>query len=139
MFLKQNTLYLICGPSGSGKSTRAKNLMRSKNIKYHFEADMWMIDNKGNYKYDTQKLNYCHKVCQTWTEIIMRAQKDVIVSNTNLTKKDAAPYIRLAKLYNYNVIIEHLTNKFLNEHGVPDWKIKQMHLKQQFFTLNDFM
>jgi predicted kinase len=132
------TLYLIAGPSGSGKSTLAKKLMREKNIKFNFEADHWMKDHLGNYSFNPKRLSYCHNQCRIYTEKIMMRGQDVIVSNTLLTKSEARPYIDLAKKYTYKVEICHMTGKFKNEHGVPDWKVEEMRKKHQFYNLQDF-
>lgn len=131
-------LILITGPAGAGKSTHAQKLMNERNIRYNFEADQWMVDKEGNYYFDPKRLYYCHKQCQTYTESVMRLKQDVVVSNTTLTKKEANPYIDLAKKYNYNVEIIHLETQFQNLHGVPEEKIKQMQQKRQFFKLEDF-
>lgn len=133
-----NCMFLICGPSGSGKTTRALELMAKARIKHHFEADMWMVDRFGNYDFNPKRLNFCHKTCQTKTEEVMKSDKSVIVSNTTLTKKEAVPYVALAKKYNYQVVIEHMTGQFTNSHHVPDWKVQEMQKKRQFFKLEDF-
>jgi predicted kinase len=132
------TLYLIAGPSGSGKSTYAKKLMKEKGIKFNFEADNWMKDKFGLYHFDPKNLNYCHRQCQIYTEKVMEGGQDVIVSNTSLTKKEAKPYIDLAKKYEYNIEINHMTGQFKNEHGVPDWKVEEMRNKHEFYSLEDF-
>jgi predicted kinase len=132
------TLYLIAGPSGSGKSYFAKQLMNEKGIKFNFEADHWMKDKFGIYHFDPKNLNYCHKRCQTYTENAMKTGHDVIVSNTSLIKREAKPYIDLAKKYGYSVEIHHMTGRFQNKHGVPDWKVEEMRNKHEFYSLEDF-
>ena len=132
------TLYLICGPSGSGKTTFANKLKKEKNIINHFEADQWMVDLYGNYFFNPKRLGYCHGKCQKSTEDSMQRVEDVIVSNTTLTKKEAKPYIDMARKYDYNVEIHHMFGNFKNEHGVPDWKIEEMRNKRQLFSLADF-
>lgn len=132
------TLHLVCGPSGSGKTTFANKLKKEKNISNHFEADQWMVDDNKNYCFSPTKLYYCHTQCQQSTEDAMIKEEDVIVSNTTLTKKEARPYVELAKKYNYNVEIHHMAGNFQNEHGVSDWKVEEMKKKRQFFSLSDF-
>lgn len=132
------TLHLVCGPSGSGKTTFANKLKKEKNISNHFEADQWMVDDNENYCFSPTKLYYCHTQCQKSTEDAMIGGEDVIVSNTTLTKKEARPYVELAKKYNYNVEIHHMAGNFQNEHGVSDWKVEEMKKKRQYFSLSDF-
>lgn len=131
-------LMLITGPAGAGKSTRAQELMEERGIVHNFEADQWMKDEQGNYSFDQKKLYFCHKKCQEYAENAMRLKQDLIISNTTLTKKEANPYIKLAKEYGYEVEIIHLTTQFQNLHGVPEEKVKQMQNKREFFKLEDF-
>ena len=55
-------LYLLRGLPGSGKSSVAKSLMNAQTG--HVEADMFFMDNKGNYNFDVSKLEEAHKWCQ---------------------------------------------------------------------------
>lgn len=132
-------LILITGPAGSGKTTLAGRLMDERNIRYNFEADQWMADEQGNYCFNPRRLYYCHKQCQNYTESVMRLKQDVIVSNTTLTKREAKPYVALAKKYDYNVEIIHLQTQFQNLHGVTEEKVKQMQRKRELFKLEDFV
>ena len=132
-------LILITGPAGAGKSTRAQELMEERGIVHNFEADQWMKNGQGNYCFDPKKLYYSHKKCQEHAESAMRLKQDVIVSNTTLTKKEARPYIELAKEHGYEVEIIHLTTQFQNLHGVPVEKVKQMQNKRELFKLEDFV
>jgi predicted kinase len=132
------TLYLIAGAPGSGKSTFARKLMQEKDIKFNFEADTWMKDKFGIYHYDPKNLKYCHRQCQIYTEKVMEDGRDVIVSNTSLTVKDARPYIDLAKKYDYNIEIHHMTGQFQNIHDVPEEKVQLMRRTHVFYSLEDF-
>lgn len=136
--MKQKVLYLITGPSGAGKTTRAKELMRQKGIKHHYEADMLMIDSNGDYAFNPRKLKECHNWCQKATERAMLLGEAVIVSNTMTMKWEAQPYIDIANKNGYNIIIEHLTTEYKNVHHVPDEIIRKMKDRREFFKLEDF-
>lgn len=132
------TLYIITGPPGSGKTTRAKELKKEQGIICHYEADMWMEDFDGNYCFDPKKLGFCHRKCQEKTLEAMKKGFDVIVSNTTLTKKEAFPYIDLAKEFGYDIQIIHLEPVYQNVHGVSKEKIQMMKDKREYFKLQDF-
>ena len=131
-------LYIIAGPPGSGKSFFAKHLAEEKQVKFIFEADMWMVDNEGDYCFDPSRLYFCHKKCQESSKDVMVLGHSVIVSNTSLTKKEAAPYIKLAHQFGYKVEIHHMDGRFENVHGVPKEKVQQMREKHQRYTIEDF-
>lgn len=136
--MKQKVLYLITGPSGAGKTTRAKELMRQKGIKHHYEADMLMLDRNGNYVFNPRKLKECHNWCQKATERAMQLNEAVIVSNTMTTKWEAQPYIDMAKKNGYSINIEHLTTEYKNIHDVPQEVVEKMKNRREFFKLEDF-
>lgn len=136
--MKQKVLYLITGPSGAGKTTRAKELMRQKGIKHHYEADMLMLDRNGDYAFNSRKLRECHTWCQKATERAMQLNEAVIVSNTMTTKWEAQPYVDMAKKNGYSTIIEHLTTEYKNNHDVPQEIVEKMKNRREFFKLEDF-
>ena len=136
--MKRKVLYLITGPSGAGKTTRAKELMREKDIKHHYEADMLMIDRNGDYAFNPRKLKECHNWCQKATERAMLLGEAVIISNTMTMKWEVKPYIEMARHHGYHVIIEHLTTEYKNIHDVPQEIVEKMKSRREFFKLEDF-
>lgn len=136
--MKQKVLYLITGPSGAGKTTRAKELMRQKGIKHHYEADMLMIDRNGDYAFNPRKLKECHNWCQKAVERAMLLGEAMIVSNTMTMKWEAEPYIEMARHHGYVVNIEHLTTEYKNVHDVPQDIVEKMKTRREFFKLEDF-
>lgn len=136
--MKKKILYLITGPAGAGKTTRAKKLIQEKLIKHHYEADMLMLDKFGDYYFNPKRLPECHGWCQKATEKAMELGEAVIVSNTTLTKKQAKPYIDMAKRHGYEVVIEHLTTQFKSTHAVPEKTLEKMKNIREFFQLEDF-
>lgn len=136
--MKQKILYLITGHSGAGKTTRAKKLMHEKGIRHHYEADMLMINRNGDYWFSPKKLGECHSWCRKATEKAMELGEAVIVSNTMTTKKEAKPYIELAKKHGYNIVIEHLTTEYKNVHDVPQEVVEKMKSRREFFKVEDF-
>jgi predicted kinase len=117
-------LILLRGLPGSGKSTLAKSLGDAR----HFEADMYFIDEKGNYNFDATKLRSAHEWCRNNVENTMLFGKDVVVSNTFTQEWEMEPYLALARKYDYKVVSLIVENRHggINEHGVPADKLEQM-------------
>lgn len=98
--IKNPILYILCAPSGSGKTTKALTLAEPNNI---FEADKYWLNCVDDYLFVPSKLGDAHKWCQDSVKFAMAVgQSPLVVSNTNLTKKERQPYINLAKQYNYD-------------------------------------
>jgi predicted kinase len=119
----------ICrGIPGSGKSTFAKTLGGQ-----HYEADMFFIDEEGNYNFDVSKIKDAHQWCQSIvkTDMILEYPK-IVVSNTSTEEWEMEPYFTLAKEYGYTVftIVVENVHGGKNIHNVPEDKIKQM--KERF-------
>ena len=119
------TLYILQGIAGAGKSTLALSMI-PKIAPLMYEADMWMEDEKGNYKFDPKNLNYAHSQCRKAVEGAMIIKQNVIQSNTNLHRKDVNPYLDLAEKYGYNVVIIKLNSSYGSIHNVPPDKIASM-------------
>jgi predicted kinase len=120
-------LFLLRGLPGSGKSTLAKMLVGDKDY-CHKEADMYFIDENGEYKFDVTKLRDAHAWCQEEVEFLMKYEHKVVVSNTFTQEWEMQPYYDLAKKYGYRVHSLIVENRHggVNEHGVPEDKLEIM-------------
>ena len=120
----EKVLYIVRGIPGSGKSTFAKTLGGQ-----HYEADMFFIDEEGNYKFDVTKIKDAHQWCQSFvkTDMILEYPK-IVVSNTSTQEWEMEPYFTLAKEYGYTVFTIVVENRHggVNQHGVPEDKLEQM-------------
>jgi predicted kinase len=116
-------LFLVRGLPGSGKSTFAKTLGGE-----HIEADMFFMKD-GEYKFDATLIrhahNWVHDVVENWMEDSI---EKIVVSNTFTTEWEMDFYFTLAETYGYRVYSLIVENRHggVNEHGVPDEKLKQM-------------
>jgi len=123
------TLILLRGLPGAGKSTFAQ-LFKTL---YWFEADKYFEDEDGNYHFDGSKIKDAHQWCKNRVESAMNAPNGypgelIVVSNTFTQEWEMNSYYELAKQYGYQVhsIIVENRHGGINEHGVPDDKLKQM-------------
>ena len=120
----EKVLYIVRGIPGSGKSTFAKTLGGQ-----HYEADMFFIDEDGNYKFDGTKIKDAHKWCQSFveTDMVLEYPK-IVVSNTFTQEWEMKPYMDLAKEHGYKVFTIVVENRHggNNVHNVPEDKIEQM-------------
>ena len=121
-------LFLLRGLPGSGKSTLAKMLVGDKDY-CHKEADMYFVDGDGNYKFQPSKIKEAHKWCQEEIEFLMKYEhSSVVVSNTFTQEWEMEEYYKLAEKYGYRVHSLIVENRHggINEHNVPEEKLKQM-------------
>ena len=125
----KNIIYICRGISGAGKSTFAKTLGG-----VHFEADMFFINNEGEYKFDGSKIKDAHNWCQNSVEEVMKGWGNVlpvnkvVVSNTFTQEWEMEPYFELARKYGYKTFSIIIENRHggVNQHGVPEEKLEQM-------------
>lgn len=116
-------LYIIRGAPGSGKSTLASKLVQRG---FHFEADQFFLDPKGQYHFRRHLLREAHNWCQTRVREAMTLGKDIAVSNTFTKRWELRPYLAMAEKEGYDVQIIALRAPWTNTHGVPDEVVDRM-------------
>jgi predicted ABC-type ATPase len=120
----EKVLYIVRGIPGSGKSTFAKTLGGK-----HVEADMYFIDENGDYKFDGLKIKLAHEWCKISCIAWMGSNEEkIVVSNTFTQEWEMEPYFTLAKEYGYTVFTIVVENRHggVNQHGVPEDKLQMM-------------
>jgi hypothetical protein len=121
------TLYIIRGLPGSGKSTLARILVGDF---LYREADQFMVDEDGNYKFDPTKLGEAHKWCQDEIRKLMKEGIACIaVSNTFCQEWEMEPYLAAARRNMYSVQVLTCEGQFGSIHGVPTTTVKAMRLR----------
>ena len=124
-------LYLLRGLPGAGKSTLANQIGGT-----HFEADMYFINENGEYIFNGADIKKAHQWCQSQVELAMIQNhitdgldsSDIIVSNTFTQEWEMEPYYKLAETYGYRVFSLIVENRHGGEniHGAPADKIQAM-------------
>lgn len=119
-------LTLIRGLPGSGKSTLAKTLAAQ-----HFEADMYFINQSGEYVFDPSHLEQAHNWCRHQTEQALRNHQDVVVANTFVRRWEIMPYFLMARRYKADFEVIECTGEYTNVHGVSTQVIDNMRTRWQ--------
>jgi predicted kinase len=121
-------LFLLRGLPGAGKSTLAKALGGN-----HIEADMFHIDENGNYNWKPEKVKAAHSWCQNMVGSWMSdGVERIIVSNTFTQEWEMEFYYKWALDFNYKVFSLVVENRHggVNEHNVPEDTLVKM--KERF-------
>lgn len=122
-------IIILRGVSGGGRSTLAYFLVNnSKSDAIYYEADMFTMNEQGQYEFKPEKLGYCHNKCVSSVESSMVAEVElIIVSNTSTKERDFKAYIDLANKHGYKVTSLVVENRHGNKdcHNVPEETLKR--------------
>lgn len=120
------TLFLLRGVPGAGKSSLARRFCIAYSV---CEADEFMYDENGEYKFSHDKLVEAHAKCQEKCERLMKRNwHPIAVANVFSQEWELDPYIEMAKRYDYEVISLIVENRHGNKntHGCPDEDVQRM-------------
>jgi len=139
---KKGLCIILQGIPGSGKSTIAEALelfhsfdsIREVKI---FSTDNYYINNNNEYIYDPSKASEYHKKNQLEAKLFMEKYVDgvAIIDNTNITCKQAKPYVEVALANNYDVQFIRVAGPWVNEHGVPETTLNNMRNSMETLTV----
>jgi predicted kinase len=141
-------LIIMRGPSGSGKSNLASALLIVSKYGTICSADHYFMRN-GVYSFDYQKLPAAHEQCQRYCEVALSKEKSpVIIDNTNLSRWEVDPYLKLGLKYNYAIRLalpetpwqfdpSELHRKCI--HNVPKQKLREMVEKYEQLSVSQII
>lgn len=122
------------GISGSGKSSWIqKNLSDNVTI---CSADLFFSRN-GEYQFDHTKLGKAHGSCKSsFLDALDRGDFEIVIDNTNTTRKEMEFYVKNARGYGYRVSFIRLNTDVSvaakrNQHGVPLAAVQRMQDRMQ--------
>ncbi|MGO1298289.1 MAG: ATP-binding protein [Vibrio sp.] len=120
------TVTLIRGLPGSGKSTLAQRLPG-----VHLEADMFFINEQGEYRFQPEKLSAAHAWCQQRSEYWLEQGESIVVSNTFVRHWEMAFYKQLAYRYHAKLNIIVCQQEFGSIHDIEPAVIETMRRRWQ--------
>ncbi len=126
------------GAPGTGKSTFSKEIANGINATICSTDDFFTVE--GVYEFDPKKLGLNHNLNYEKAENCCKNNENLIIDNTNCSKKNYKMYEELAEEYNYTVYhIYFKPNPELsierNSHNVPIDSINRF----SNYLVNDFM
>lgn len=131
------TVLIQRGPTGAGKSYHAvqhgaKRLSDPANKGITVVSADDYFEKEGGY--NMKEIRNAHQQCiRQFTQAVARGDKLVIVSNTNVKVCDFIVYLKVAHLFDYNVVIEHIDSFNIELYKMKPkqaWEVLSENLKQ---------
>jgi NEDD4-binding protein 2 len=136
-------LIIMQGWPSSGKSTMAKAIAWDIEQEYNSLPAICSTDDyfycEGKYVFNPKNLGLYHKANQQRVEALLRANRSVIVDNTNIRAWEAKPYVAYAIKLGIPVRFVRCEGNYKNTHGVPEEKIEQMKREIEELTVEKVM
>lgn len=127
------SLTIIRGIPGSSKSTLAKMIPLS----VHVEADQFFINEAGVYQFDQNKLHAAHNWCLDTTKHWLSNECHVVVSNTFTTRRELAPYFKLASEFGIKPNVILCQGDYKSIHNVPEETLKKMKMRFDYNCVDE--
>jgi len=128
--MKKQKLTLVRGVPGSGKTTLAKKIDA-----HLMEADLFFINQKGEYNFSSKLIKEAHAWCQLETKRMLRSGHSVVVANTFVRHWEMDFYLKLASKEGVEVEIIEAQGNYKNVHGVSDEVVERMRNQYEPFVL----
>lgn len=131
-------LILLRGLPGSGKSTLATLLSESGKYPLFSVDDYFTNKETGAYEFDFKNNHLAYKQCEENTkQSMMDGHEKIFIHNTFTINWELEPYFKLAKEYNYQLIVVTVENYHQsgNLHEVSDEQLQKMAEKYQVILM----
>ena len=126
---KKKVLIIARGIPGSGKSYSANKVADATGGTIFSTDDFW-FNKEGKYVFNPAKIAQAHGWNQHRAKkAMLEGKTPVIIDNTNTTKREYAPYLQMAKRFDYSV-------EFLMPDS-PWWEEIAPRIKDKTFTDKD--
>ena len=142
-------VYIVRGLPGSGKSSLARNIVgtrigddSSRNLGFynlHLEADMFFLNDKGDYVYDRDKIVHAHQKClDSFEHALWKVKTEpeflnckIVVSNTFTREAEFYSYKVLAERLGFKVFVITVEGRHESVHDVPEDVMINMHRRYE--------
>jgi predicted kinase len=128
------TLFILQGAPGSGKSTLARRLLDLVPNLVVASADDYFVNEKGQYVFDATLLSKAHGDCRLVARGGLVRGSSVVVDNTNIFARHAAPYVEMAAARGIPIVYIRCTGEYGNVHGVPEDRVKYVRSQMEELT-----
>lgn len=128
--MSEKNLYLVRGLPGAGKSSFVQSLLQEGEIAV--AADDFMVNEKGEYEFDWQRLEEVHALCKEKVARAMRENvKRIFVHNTFKIRSELEPYQTLAAEHGYKVFSIVVENRHggISTKNTPGSTVEKMRKK----------
>lgn len=142
------TLYLMQGIPGSGKTTIAKIIADREEAIIFSTDDFWIHhDETGlHYHFDPTRLGEAHRWNQQRTakEMASLDGGNIVIDNTNIKKRDVQPYVTLARIFEYEIVVMRVdvplaTALVRNDRRPVDRKVPAEIIERMHNTMEDLL
>lgn len=126
--------FIMRGLPGSGKSTNVQAIKLQHKNALVVSADSYFSAEDGSYEFSKDRLAEAHEMCRKVVEqAAEKGLRHIVVDNTNIMRWEMGEYFRLAKLFNYVVLLVEPRTPWAmdatvlaakNTHGVPEEHIR---------------
>jgi len=127
-------LVVMQGPPGGGKSTLATSMADGLHAVV-CSTDDYQVEPDGVYRFKPEAAASFHAMNQERVLLALRRGENVVVDNTNTTRREAKPYVASAVTLGIPVVFVRCEGRWPNVHGVPPERVELMRNRMEELTV----